>query len=1140
MKKLLSLVLVVLMVFSLAAPAFAAIGDEIPSDKSYIWISNGEIDPETMLVTVTVNVDNNSAIGFQGLDLAIYYPNCLEMVSRDYGTISTEQDIVFGKMNQTSIRNNITKYALECADNADIIEKYGINVGSADTAGNWYTYPHTYVYQRFEEDAEYPLKNIQESGTTEVITFKYIPEKNVQGYTQIPIIGLGDVLHDMNDEFPGETFVMSDFYTEDYTIPSAIVPEAFVKVPEPEAPAVPTFSVADAEAAQGQNSVMMDVSIENNPGLAGFVLFFAHDASIALNNIVTTKGEALGWDFMSNDAYNVPFETAANKGGVFAGLADKFAAQGIPTDNIVVSATSGISADSENDVISSDGAIAQLDIDASNLAPGEYNIWVAYDPGSTVDGNVNEVEFEVVAGKLTVAACAHQWVAGETVPPTCTEAGYTPYTCSLCNATKNDDFVDALGHTEGEPVIVEATCTEDGSKTVSCTVCEEVISTEVLKATGHTPGEPVIVEATCTENGSKTVSCTVCEAVISTEVLEATGHTTVNKVITYPTSTEEGSYVKYCTVCETESEPIVLDKIDKFWMGLQTTEMTVRPGKTVTIPVYVSVPSTGVWGTVISTIWDEELSNVTLANGDTFREFNVGAAKAMTEADVEKLAQYGITLSTGGKMISNVSVFPTGADQSNVYGGSTAYTITFTAPAEEGTYEIGYAVADDILGNIWEPDGYHYTYEMDDRLSLATITVEACKHVETTITTVKPTCTEPGSKTETCNECGEVVSTEVIAATGHTEGDPVVTIAPTCTEKGVETIYCKVCNEVVRTEEIEATGHKPGEAVIVKATCTENGSKTVSCTECGEVLSTEVLPATGHDTYKEEPVAPTCTEEGYTLERCRNCDYSKKIDIVDALGHKPGEAKVEKEATTTEEGRIVVRCTECKEILESEVIPKLPSGWVFEGGKWYYYDKATGEKLTNQWMADSVGWCWLTEDGSQAINTWVLDNTGWCFIGATGYWNEALKGWIHDGYDWAYIGSNSRRMFSAWLLDSIGWCYVSADGYLLRNAWVMDSQGWCYVGADGYYLRNAWMLDSHGWCYLDSEGRMATNRWILDSVGWCYVGADGYCLTNAWMCDSIGWCYLDANGRMVYNTYIQDSHGYAYIDASGYWNGKYM
>ena len=76
--------------------------------------------------------------------------------------------------------------------------------------------------------------------------------------------------------------------------------------------------------------------------------------------------------------------------------------------------------------------------------------------------------------------------------PTCTEQGYTTYTCSVCGDTYVDDEVSALGHADGNVVeenYVAPTCTENGSKDIVtyCTVCnvETNRETVVVSATGH-------------------------------------------------------------------------------------------------------------------------------------------------------------------------------------------------------------------------------------------------------------------------------------------------------------------------------------------------------------------------------------------------------------------------------------------------------------------------------------------------------------------------------------------------------------------------------------------------------------------------------------------------------------------------------
>ena len=86
--------------------------------------------------------------------------------------------------------------------------------------------------------------------------------------------------------------------------------------------------------------------------------------------------------------------------------------------------------------------------------------------------------------------CEHDYISAVT-PPTCTEQGYTTYTCE-CGDTYISDNVDALGHVSADDVeenYITPTCTENGSKdvVVYCAVCGEKISCEtvVVNATGH-------------------------------------------------------------------------------------------------------------------------------------------------------------------------------------------------------------------------------------------------------------------------------------------------------------------------------------------------------------------------------------------------------------------------------------------------------------------------------------------------------------------------------------------------------------------------------------------------------------------------------------------------------------------------------
>ena len=66
----------------------------------------------------------------------------------------------------------------------------------------------------------------------------------------------------------------------------------------------------------------------------------------------------------------------------------------------------------------------------------------------------------------------HDYVAVVT-PPSCTEKGYTTYTCRNCGHSYKGNEVDATGHTWGEwKVVKEATTTETGKKERVCERCD--------------------------------------------------------------------------------------------------------------------------------------------------------------------------------------------------------------------------------------------------------------------------------------------------------------------------------------------------------------------------------------------------------------------------------------------------------------------------------------------------------------------------------------------------------------------------------------------------------------------------------------------------------------------------------------------
>ena len=194
---------------------------------------------------------------------------------------------------------------------------------------------------------------------------------------------------------------------------------------------------------------------------------------------------------------------------------------------------------------------------------------------------------------------------------------------------------------------------------------------------------------------------------------------------------------------------------------------------------------------------------------------------------------------------------------------------------------------DPVYGWTLEADGTWQGYKVSSK--------GACLHTGygTHENTVPATCGEAGRTETICDNCGDVVSTKEIPATGaHTWDNGKVTTEPTETTPGVRTFTCAVCGQT-RTETIPATG--------------------------------------AHDYQFTKNVAPTCTADGYDLYTCSSCGATEKRNSKPALGHKWDSGTVTTEPTATTPG---VRTYTCTLILykRTETIPATGGSTVCPGG----------------------------------------------------------------------------------------------------------------------------------------------------------------------------------------------------------------
>ena len=103
----------------------------------------------------------------------------------------------------------------------------------------------------------------------------------------------------------------------------------------------------------------------------------------------------------------------------------------------------------------------------------------------------------------------------------------------------------------------------------------------------------------------------------------------------------------------------------------------------------------------------------------------------------------------------------------------------------------------------------------------------------------------------------------------------------------------------------------------------------------------------------------------------------------------------------------------------------LASGWIRDGGQWYYLDPATKVMATG-WVADGGSWYYLRASGAMATG-WVQVDGSWYYLSSSG---TMATGWIKVGGLWYYLGPDGAMLTGTQVIN--GRTYVF-DG---SGAWV--------------------------------------------------------------------------------------------------------
>ncbi|MCD8017393.1 MAG: hypothetical protein LUE97_06315 [Oscillospiraceae bacterium] len=197
--------------------------------------------------------------------------------------------------------------------------------------------------------------------------------------------------------------------------------------------------------------------------------------------------------------------------------------------------------------------IGDYDIDTIDLTYGDDELTITYYSDDTAIAT-DEYAYLMVS-QSECALNGHTYSLEDYQAPTCGEAGYYDYVCSVCG-NEYLETIDATGeHSYEYSIYQDPTCTSEGIGLYTCFVCGNQY-TEPISSTGHAYEYSIYQEATCTTDGIGLYTCSECGDQY-TAIIAATGHDWL------ATSVDETTYSfpdgESCPDCGSESFTYELD-----------------------------------------------------------------------------------------------------------------------------------------------------------------------------------------------------------------------------------------------------------------------------------------------------------------------------------------------------------------------------------------------------------------------------------------------------------------------------------------------------------------------------------------------------------------------------------------------------
>ena len=218
----------------------------------------------------------------------------------------------------------------------------------------------------------------------------------------------------------------------------------------------------------------------------------------------------------------------------------------------------------------------------------------------------------------------------------------------------------------------------------------------------------------------------------------------------------------------------------------------------------------------------------------------------------------------------------------------------------------------------------------------------------------------------------------------------------------------------------------------------------------------------------------------------------------------------------------------------------LKTGWLKDGGQYYYLDPAAdGKMLLGHFSVNGKSY-YAKSSGVVACREWIdvqdsiQGEPSKAFAGS----DCSLCGALRNGK--LFTTNGDGELTEAHGFVTLGGCrfYADPSDGSLCVGWKSVDGKWYFFDEVAGYARSGWLYKDGSWFYLDPSTYVMKTGWVAVNGSWYYLNSSGYMLTG-WLNLGGTWYWLDSSGAMATGWRVVDG-SWNYFMANGAWVSDYM